>query len=146
VDSEHEIYPIPVFVSLTVKDIDKSLEWYHKMGFAAIFELRSPNGELMGAHVRLGKYQDFNLVKAGEDIPSPGSGVRVYLLKEIDDIDKFAMDLKDKGVTIVEGPVDRPWNLREVVIADPDGYRFVFGKVINTHIKFDEVVKNMREG
>jgi len=25
-----------------------------------------------------------------------------------------------------EGPVDRPWNTRNVVVRDPDGYRLVF--------------------
>jgi catechol 2,3-dioxygenase-like lactoylglutathione lyase family enzyme len=103
------------------------------------------DGVLNGVHVRLGKYQDFNLVRAREVIHGPGSGVKIYLLKDIPDIDAYAGELKAKGVNIIEGPVDRPWNLREIIISDPDGYRFVFSQVINTQMKFEEVVRQMKE-
>lgn len=49
---------------------------------------------------------------------------------------------------IVEGPVDRPWNICEAVILDPDGYRLVFNgpAVGGERRSFDEIVASAAGG
>ena len=39
----------------------------------------------------------------------------------IDDVDGEAQRLRELGVEILNGPVDRPWHERTLHIADPDG-------------------------
>lgn len=43
----------------------------------------------------------------------------------ISELNAFAGQIAETGA-VVEGPVDRPWNARDVVVHDPDGYRLVF--------------------
>lgn len=42
------------------------------------------------------------------------------------------------------GPVDQPWNVREVTVVDPDGYKLVFTMPINLNLKFDEVIERIK--
>jgi lactoylglutathione lyase len=39
----------------------------------------------------------------------------------IEDVDEEAERLRDLGVEILSGPIDRPWQERTLHIADPDG-------------------------
>lgn len=39
----------------------------------------------------------------------------------VDDVDAEAARLRDAGVEILTGPVDRPWRQRTLHFADPDG-------------------------
>jgi lactoylglutathione lyase len=50
--------------------------------------------------------------------PAPAG---MKLAWEVDDVDSLFARLQHAGVTILEGPVDRPWGHRNITIADPDG-------------------------
>lgn len=49
----------------------------------------------------------------------PGQGV--YITVEVDDVDKFYKDLKQKGVAIKIELRDEPWGDRHFAIEDPNG-------------------------
>jgi catechol 2,3-dioxygenase-like lactoylglutathione lyase family enzyme len=132
-----EIYPMMLFPTFQVRDVARSVAWYvNVLGISLIYQMPDPQGKPYLAHVRKLKYQDLLLVAQGEDFVAGetglGMGVTVtFAFPEMvsdgpSSIDAFAEELKDAGAAIVEGPVDRPWNTRELVIADPDGYRLVF--------------------
>ena len=56
--------------------------------------------------------------------PSTGrqAPVIVWLnLNSKQEVDELFERWKDTGATIVEAPEDKPWNLREFRVADPDG-------------------------
>ena len=40
-------------------------------------------------------------------------------------MDAFAEHPRQHGANVT-GPVDQPWNVHEVTVVDPDGYRLVF--------------------
>lgn len=61
------------------------------------------------------------------------------------DIDAFAKQAHDKGANL-SGPIDRPWNVREVTVFDPDGYKLIFTVPININLGFDEVVERASSG
>jgi hypothetical protein len=44
---------------------------------------------------------------------------------------------------LVEGPVRRPWNVRDVVVADPDGYLLVFTEPVDITKTMDEVLDDV---
>jgi hypothetical protein len=44
----------------------------------------------------------------------------------------------------VNGPIDQPWNVREVTVIDPDGYRLIFTMPININLTFDEVMEHVK--
>ena len=54
-------------------------------------------------------------------VPSPGW--RAYF--HVDDVDELAKELKWPGV---EGPEDKTYGMRELVVVDPDGNRLCFGQ------------------
>ena len=42
------------------------------------------------------------------------------------------------------GPIDQPWNVREVTVLDPDGYVLIFSMPINMKLSFDEVIEHVK--
>ncbi|MBB5666060.1 VOC family protein [Rhizobium leguminosarum] len=58
--------------------------------------------------------------------PSPvaasGSGSRVLLTIKVDDVDAVCTELRRLGVTLLNGPIDRPWGRRTAAFADPSGH------------------------
>jgi predicted enzyme related to lactoylglutathione lyase len=62
-------------------------------------------------------------------------------------VDALAERARTAGANILEGPIDRPWNARDVTIADPDGYRLNFTGPSNSgaRMSFDDVMKRARE-
>lgn len=49
----------------------------------------------------------------------------VYTLK-FEDVDALAADLVSAGITILNGPMDRPWGIRTLSIQDPSGHIWEF--------------------
>ena len=40
----------------------------------------------------------------------------------VDDVDATCAELTAKGVTLLNGPQDRPWGIRTASFQDPDGH------------------------
>lgn len=46
-----------------------------------------------------------------------------WMFLEVEDVDRVHAGLRrDNGVTVLEGPVDRPWGTRELLVEIPDGH------------------------
>src|SRR5262245_29488286 len=50
------------------------------------------------------------------------SGSRFQLTIWVDDTDAVCAGLADRGVELLNGPIDRPWGVRTAAFADPDGH------------------------
>ena len=146
---EIEIYPIPLFPTLSVTDVATSLEWYtNQVGFVSAYSLPMPGGGLAMAHVRWRKYADLLLVPDSglPDTAHPkGIGVSFSLLVDTTYIDEMAANLTNNGVEIAEGPVDRPWNTRDIVVHDPDGYKLVFFEPVDISRSFEDVMGDVSD-
>lgn len=68
---------------------------------------------------------------SGRSSGPPSPDVRLWL--QVRDVDAAHDELAGKGVTIVRPPVDEPWGLREMWIADPDGMHIAVIEVPITH-------------
>ncbi|MGO4135808.1 VOC family protein [Rhizobium brockwellii] len=55
-------------------------------------------------------------------VSAPGSGARVLLTIKVDDVDAVCEELRKLGVTLLNGPIDRPWGRRTAAFADPSGH------------------------
>ncbi len=148
-----EIYPMPLFPTLIVRDLEASSKFYREtLGFKHIFTMPGPGGKPVLIHLRWLKYADLliALPRDGQAIPEPrGAGVSLsfQMLERFEgSVDALAEQAKAKGANIVSGPLDQPWNVREMTILDPDGYRLVFTTPLNIGLGFDEVVKRASEG
>ncbi len=71
-----------------------------------------------------------NLLKATaaseliDPAPVAGSeaGSRLQLTIEVDDVDATCAELARRGVTLLNGPMDRPWGVRTASFTDPGGH------------------------
>jgi uncharacterized glyoxalase superfamily protein PhnB len=83
----------------------------------------------------------------GEEITGPkGAGVALNfnMLEHFNgDLDAFANHARQNGAN-VHSPVDQPWNVREVTVLDPDGYRLVFTMPLDVNLKFDEMLERVK--
>ncbi len=143
-----EIYPMPSFPMLIVRDLEASSKWYQDiLGFKHIFTMPGPGGQPGLVHLRWVKYADLLITRSrdSKDLPEPrGAGVSLNfnMLERFEgSVDALAERAKAQGANIVSGPLDQPWNVRELTILDPDGYRLIFTAPLNTNLGFDEVVK-----
>ena len=142
-----DIYPMPSFVTLIASDLEASSAFYQgALGFKHIFTMPGPGGQPALVHLRWVKYADLLIVRARttETLAGPkGTGVSLNfnLFDRFGgDIVAFAAQAREKGASVV-GPVAQPWNVREVTVTDPDGYRLVFTVPINTGLGFDKVIE-----
>ncbi len=128
------IYPMALFPTLEVRDIAASVDWYTRiLDFKLVYRMQDDAGRPCLAHLRRLKHQDILLApRRLPDAAEAGLGVAITLAFSVEPVDRiaefdaFAARIVRAGADIVEGPVDRPWNTRELAVRDPDGYRLVF--------------------
>ena len=147
-----EIYPMPSFPMLVVKDLEASSEFYQKaLGFKHIFTMPGPGGQPILVHLRWVKYADLLIagVRDSRELTEPrGAGISLNfgMFDRFDGaIDAFASYARENGATI-RGPINQPWNVREVTVIDPDGYKLVFTVPLNIHLGFDKVLEQAGKG
>jgi len=51
-----------------------------------------------------------------------GAGPRMQLTITVDDVDAACARVTEAGVTLLNGPQDRPWGVRTACFADPAGH------------------------
>ena len=142
-----EIYPMPSFPMLMVKHLEASSEFYQNtLGFKHIFTMPGPGGKPALVHLRWVKYADLLItgLRNGTEPTEPkglGMSLNFGLFDRFDgDIDAFAGHARDNGATLT-GPINQPWNVREVTVLDPDGYKLIFTVPLNIHLGFDKVIE-----
>lgn len=145
-NAEIEYYPMPSFPTLATGDLPTSAQWYQDvLGFRQVFEMPGRDGTPILVHLRWAKYADLLLV--AEHSPSSGrKGIGVTLNFAVieEAVDDLAARIVNRGGAVATGPIDRPWNAREIVVLDPDGYRLVFTKPVDQRRSLEEVVNNVR--
>ena len=116
-------------VSITVKDIRKSAEWYQRVvGFgverSVDREGRLAMVALKAGDARLSLNQD-NGAKGWERIKGLGFSINIWTT---DDVDAIASRIKTNGGTLDSEPVDAPWGARYFRLTDPDGFKLAILK------------------
>jgi uncharacterized glyoxalase superfamily protein PhnB len=142
-----EIYPMPSFPTLMVSDLEASSNFYQQaLGFKHIFTMPGPGGQPALVHLRWIKYADLLIARPrdGKELTEPkGAGVSLNL-NIFDhfggDIDAFAKHAREHGANVA-GPINQPWNVREVTVLDPDGYKLIFTAPLNINLGFDKMLE-----
>ena len=55
-------------------------------------------------------------------VAAQDAGVRLQLTLGVDDVDLVCARLAERGVALLNGPMDRPWGIRTASFADPGGH------------------------
>jgi lactoylglutathione lyase len=56
------------------------------------------------------------------------AGSRLQLTIAVDDVDARCAELTARGVTLLNGPMDRPWGIRTASFSDPGGHIWEIAK------------------
>jgi uncharacterized glyoxalase superfamily protein PhnB len=145
-----EIYPMPSFPTLIVKDVEASSNFYQSaLGFKHIYTMPGADGRPSLVHLRWVKYADLLMVSSrdGKELTEPkgvGISLNFNMFEHFNgDMEAFAKHARENGADVT-GPVDRPWNVREVMAIDPDGYKLIFTMPININLSFDDVIERVK--
>lgn len=116
-------------LTLFMEDLPEARRFYQQL-----FGLRLVYEDADSAVFKIGETL-INLLKveAAGELVSPArvgardAGPRFVLSLRVDDVDALCAELVARGVTLLNGPMDRPWGLRTASFADPGGHIWEVG-------------------
>lgn len=111
-------------VSITVKDLQKSLPWYTEVVGFIIERKIERNGVVTGVALRAGEVrisinQDDG-AKGWERVKAEGFSLRITTNQNVDEI---AKQIKAGGGILDSEPADMPWGVRMIRLRDLDGFK-----------------------
>ncbi len=121
----------PLSVSLTVKDLQKSLTWYTEvLGFTVDRKIER-EGKLRGVALKAGDVR----ISINQDDGAKGwdriKGLGFSLSISTDqDVDEIAERIKRHGSKLDMEPKDMPWGARAIRMFDPDGFKLAIQRPI----------------
>jgi uncharacterized glyoxalase superfamily protein PhnB len=120
-------------VSLTVKNLQKSLAWYRDVVGFTIDRKIERDGQLRGVALRAGDItlsinQDDG-AKGWDRVKGEGFSLRITTDQSVDEI---ANRIKKLGGTLDSEPADMPWGARVFRLRDLDGFKISISSPLPT--------------
>lgn len=110
-------------ISLFVEDLAAAKAFYSN-----VFGLETVFADDVAAVMKLNNIMiNVILVSASGELVEPaavasaGLGSRFMMTIRVNDVDSACEELKQHGVTLLNGPINRPWGRRTAAFADPAG-------------------------
>lgn len=111
-------------ITLFAEDLARTKSFYQEVfGLKLLFD---------GENQAVFKFQNLvvNLTDAADPLEliapaavgSHEAGARFQLVVQVDDVDAACTELARHGVTLLNGPEDRPWGVRTASFRDPAGH------------------------
>lgn len=142
-------YQMPAYTTLLVTDLNISTRWYCDiLGFTLISQMPGPHGHPMMSHVRWAPHADLMLVEESQHHPitaSKGMGVTLNFSALRESVDAIAKRARQDNAIQISGPHNRPWNTREVIVIDPDGYRLNFTEPLREPLKDEDLMDQLHQ-
>jgi uncharacterized glyoxalase superfamily protein PhnB len=122
---------VALSASLTVNDLEKSLEWYRDVAGFVVDQRYEREAKLMAVSLRAGEVRVLLTQDDGAKGTDrvKGAGFSMMITAD-DDLDALAAAIKARGGTLEGDPVDTPWGARMFRMRDPDGFRFTISTVV----------------
>ena len=111
-------------ITLFYEDLGAARTFYAEVfGLPAVFEDEDSTVFRFGdTLVNLLRATEAPELVAPAPVGPPDAGVRVQFTLGVEDVDAMCEELARRGVTILNGPVDRPWGVRTATFRDPGGH------------------------
>lgn len=142
-------YQMPSYTTLMVNDLNIATRWYcDTLGFALISQMPGAHGDPIMSHLRWAPHADVILMEEGPNAVMPtikGAGVTLNFTVLRESVDAIADRVRCDGNSQISGPHNRPWNAREVIVIDPNGYRLNFTEPLRAPIDNDELMTQVAE-
>ena len=123
-----------VFLSLTVKDASKALDFYSKaLGAKEVFRMPTPEGGVAHAEFAIGNTHIFISDEAPDwhayAMPEGAMAACLFAIAT-DNCEQSYAKAVEAGAEPLSPPQDQFWGVRSAMIKDPFGYRWSFGQRI----------------
>jgi catechol 2,3-dioxygenase-like lactoylglutathione lyase family enzyme len=117
-------------ITLFVEDLPRSRSFYEDVfGLPVVFEDDASVVFKFGATlVNLLKTEAAQELIEPAAVASRDDGSRFQLTIEVDDVDATCAELAERGVELLNGPMDRPWGVRTASFRDPGGHIWEIAK------------------
>jgi len=116
-------------ITLFVEELVASKQFYQKtFGLPVVFEDENSAVFKIGSTlINLLKIESANELVAPAQVARRDAGSRHVFSIEVDDVDAMCTELAARGVTLLNGPMDRPWGIRTASFQDPAGHIWEIG-------------------
>jgi catechol 2,3-dioxygenase-like lactoylglutathione lyase family enzyme len=117
-------------MTLFVDDLDAAKQFYEKIFSLPVFfeDDNSAVFKFNNILINLLKIMEADELVAPAKVASLGSGAHFVLTIDVDDVDAMCAELTNRGVELLNGPMDRPWGIRTASFKDPAGYIWEIAK------------------
>ena len=111
-------------ITLFVEDLDRAKAFYQDaFGLSMVFtDDNSAVFKLDNTIINLLRTTEAHGLIEPAAVAGPEAGSRFQLSIWVDDADAVCAGLAERGVTLINGPVSRPWGMRTAAFADPGGH------------------------
>ena len=111
-------------ITMFVEDRQRSKSFYEKVfDVAAVHEDENAVAfKFENLVVNLLEVRAAHELIAPAEVARGEAGSRFQLTIWVDDADAVCAELESRGVTLLNGPMNREWGLRTAAFADPDGH------------------------
>ena len=127
--------PVPAkiaAISLFVESIERSRIWYQTV-FACTVDFEDDVSCVLKFEnvliILLLNSSAIDLL-ATATVATPFNETHAQFSIWFDNVDQTLAELASKGVSTLNGPIDRPWGLRTAALTDPDGHNWELAQAI----------------
>ena len=117
-------------ITLFVEDLPGAKQFYGNVfGLPVIYEDgNSAVFKIENTMINLLKITEAdNLIRPAK-VADRGAGSRFVFTIPVEDVDAMCAELTARGVTLLNGPMDRPWGIRTASFMDPAGHIWEIAK------------------
>lgn len=117
-------------ITLFVEDLAKAKDFYRRV-FDLPVEFEDENSVVFkfgATMINLLKTTAVKELIEPAAMASAASGAQLVFTIAVDDVDAMCAQLAVRGVSLLNGPMDRPWGIRTASFQDPDGYIWEIAK------------------
>ncbi|MFE6760605.1 VOC family protein [Streptomyces sp. NPDC057684] len=117
-------------ITLFVDELDATKRFYREVfGLPVAFENdNSAVFEFGNTIINLLKTTAAHELIEPARVAQADAGSRLQLTLPVDDVDAMCKELAARGVTLLNGPMDRPWGIRTASFRDPGGHIWEIAK------------------
>ncbi|MEP6909971.1 MAG: VOC family protein [Actinomycetota bacterium] len=111
-------------ITLFVEDLERAKGFYQDVFQLPVFfeDSNSAVFKFDGTLVNLLRSSEAPDLVAPAAVAAPDSGVRFQFTLGVEDVDAVCERLSERGVELLNGPMDRPWGIRTASFRDPGGH------------------------
>ena len=117
-------------ITLFAEDLEQTKKFYQEV-FGLPVHFEDPNSavfKLDNLMINLLKLSEANGLIQPARAAMRESGNRFVFTMTVDDVDKVCAELAQRGVELLNGPMDRPWGVRTASFMDPAGHIWEIAK------------------